>query len=200
MVLMLSEDWTESTQISRRLRFYDALHLNWIRIGLSSYTPADRNNCGSTDWNSCINPRYMNSQSLEITFCLKKITTHNPKLKIIYYISEGRDPSVLGLNLTPHSVSTQEAFKPHLSVCLMCVWWSRFTSIIINTAVYTGCVIAHISLLPNTHEPKVCYYASSLIFFHLTCIIMEIVWWWEIVVHILLCLNWLYVEGVTVLL
>lgn len=62
----------------------------------------------------------MNSQSLEITFCLKKIATHNPKLKIIYHIREGRDPSVLGLNLIPYSVSTQEAFKPHLSVCLMC--------------------------------------------------------------------------------
>ena len=93
IVLMLSKDWTESTQnLEKTVRFYDAFNLNWIRIGLSSYTPADGTNCGNTDWNSCRKPRYMNSRGLEMTFCLKKITTHNHILKMIYYIREGRDP------------------------------------------------------------------------------------------------------------
>lgn len=81
-------NWINSND-EQNMRFYDAFHFNWIKIGLNSYTPAEWNKCGSNDYHGIfalsLDIKLRNNIWIKGDYCRESY---------IKYISQGR-PCVL---------------------------------------------------------------------------------------------------------
>ncbi len=67
-----------------------------------------------------------------------------------------------------YSVSTQQLLRFSV-VCLMCIWWNRYSSILMKTAVFPGHIAACVSLTPYIRKRDVKRIFMLRVYFLLVC-------------------------------